>query len=332
MNSNSNSDVHPPKSLAIVVTYNAGPWIRHCITSTQESTYPLDCIVIDNGSTDGTIDILKNEYPNVPRLISKENLGFGAGNNIGLRKALAEQYDYVFLLNQDAWLQRETLETLIQFHQSHPEYGILSPIHLDRDRANMDPKFGNALSLKSSEFRNDTLFQRLKPCYQINFVNAALWLIPRETLLKVGGFNDFYFMYGEDGDYCARCLSQGMKIGVVTDAFAHHAGYNHHYKPRPRLQNIRFHIREWHCWSYETFLEFDRDFWPAVRASFHRIWIRTNQEFQKRRYTIAFAVMTGWFRFLFTLPKAKRDKFKLQHEIRPHFIEGIHDIPHFDVT
>lgn len=319
---------NPPNSLAIVVTFNAGPWIRPCISSIQKSSYPLDCMVIDNGSTDGTIQVLETEYPEVPCIISPENLGFGAGNNIGLRKALSEGYDYVFLLNQDAWLQKDTLKQLILFHQTHPDYGILSPIHLDRDGENLDPKFGNSLSMKSSAFRNDTLFQRLEPCYDVDFVNAALWLIPRRTLEQIGGFNDFYFMYGEDGDYCARCLVHGMKIGVVTEAFAHHARHNHHYKPRPLLQNLSFHIREWHSWSYETFLEFDRGFWPSIRASFHRIWIRANQEFLKRRYTIAFAVVLGWLQFLLTIPRAKRDKFKLQNEVRPHFIEesdSMHD-------
>jgi GT2 family glycosyltransferase len=277
-------------------------------------------MVIDNGSTDGTIQVLETEYPEVACIISKENLGFGAGNNIGLRKGLSDGYDYVFLLNQDAWLQRDTLERLILFHQSHLEYGILSPLHLNQEGTKMDPKFGYNLNLKSSEFRNDAFFERLKPCYDIEFVNAALWLIPRRTLEQIGGFNDFYFMYGEDGDYCARCLIHGMKIGVVTDAYAHHVRYNHHYKPRPFLDNLSFHSREWHSWSYETFLEFDRGFWSSIRASFHRIWIRANQEFFKRHYTIALAVIIGWIRFLLTIRKAKRDKFKLQNEVKPHFI------------
>lgn len=311
------------KSLAIVVTFNAGPWIRACIKSTLESSIDLDCMVIDNGSTDGTIEILRSEYPNVPCVISEKNLGFGAANNIGMRKALNEGYDYVFLLNQDAWLQANTLEQLIHFHQSNPGFGILSPIHLDRDGVNLDPKFGHSLTTKSSEFRNDALFQRLKICYEVNFVNAALWLIPRNTLEKIGGFNEFYFMYGEDGDYCARCLVHGMSIGVVANAFAHHARYNHHYKSRPFFQNLHFHTREWHSWSYETFLEFDRGFWSSIRASFHRIWIRGSQEIQKRRYVIALGVFLGWLRFLFTIPRANRDKKKLKNEVRPHFLEPI---------
>jgi len=311
-----------PQILVIVVTFNAGEWIRPCIESTQNSSLPVDTIIIDNGSTDGTIETLKSEFSEIPCIFSPLNLGFGRANNIGLKKALAEEYDYVFLLNQDAWLQKDTLKHLILFHQSRREFGVLSPMHLNRTGNSIDPKFGYSLTTKSEQFRNDSFFKRLEPCYEVNFVNAALWLIPKETLQKIGGFNEFYFMYGEDGDYCARCIEHGMKVGVVTNAFAHHARHNHHYKSRPFLKNLLFHVNEWHSWSYETFLAFDRGFLAGIRASFHRIWIRTSQEIQKRRYTIAFGVILGWFWFLLSVRKAHRDKQMLKNEVKPHFIES----------
>ena len=311
-----------PKILTVIVTFNAGTWIRTCIESTIDSTYSTDCIVIDNGSTDGTLNVLRTEYPGIKLIELNENIGFGRANNIGLTKALKDSYDYVFLLNQDAWLQTNALEVLVNFHRSNPEFGILSPIHLDRNGEKLDPKFGYNISLKSSSFRNDSFFNQLQPYYEIDFVNAALWLIPHETLKSIGGFNEFYFMYGEDGDYCARCLHHGLKIGVVTGARAQHARYNHHYKPRPFFQNILFRAREWHSWSYETFLNFDNGFVRSLIVSFERIWLRANQELFKKRYALAFAVILGWLRFLVSIPQASRDKRRFKSERKPHFIHN----------
>lgn len=108
---------------AIIVTYNPAQWLDKCLGSLKKSSVKLDVIVIDNGSTDGSIEIIKNDYPNVRLIINSENKGFGAANNQGLSIALNERADYAFLLNQDAWIEPNTIEKLIEVSQNNKGFG-----------------------------------------------------------------------------------------------------------------------------------------------------------------------------------------------------------------
>ena len=84
----------------IVVTYNGSKWIDKCFGSLVNSTIPLQIFAVDNGSSDGTPDIIRSKFPSVQVIENKENLGFGQANNIGIRQAYDAGADYVFLLNR----------------------------------------------------------------------------------------------------------------------------------------------------------------------------------------------------------------------------------------
>ena len=114
-------------SFIIIVTYNAMNWLSKCLNSCKD--YPV--VVIDNASTDETVTYIKKQFPKVHLIPQSKNLGFGQANNLGIRYALNNGADYVFLLNQDAYLQGECINQLIKIHQNNPEFGILSPIHLN---------------------------------------------------------------------------------------------------------------------------------------------------------------------------------------------------------
>jgi len=116
------------KVLVIVVTYNALQWIDRCLASLLNSTIPVDCIVIDNMSTDDTVKYIKKSYKWVHLVSSKKNLGFGQGNNIGLQYAIDNNYEFVYLLNQDAWIFPDTLRNLIDVYNLHTEYGIIKSV------------------------------------------------------------------------------------------------------------------------------------------------------------------------------------------------------------
>ena len=90
------------KILTIIVTYNGMKWLDRCLGSLRESSLKTDVVAVDNGSTDGTPEYIAANFPEVQLHCTGENLGFGRANNVGLQKAVAEGYDYVYLLNQDA--------------------------------------------------------------------------------------------------------------------------------------------------------------------------------------------------------------------------------------
>ena len=109
------------KLFVIVVTYKGKQWYDRCFVSLRESTLPVQTIVVDNASNDGTVEYIRAHFPEIHLIESKENLGFGRANNLGMRCALDQGCDYVFLLNQDAWVEPDTFEKMVAIHQQHKE-------------------------------------------------------------------------------------------------------------------------------------------------------------------------------------------------------------------
>lgn len=187
------------KVYILIVTYNGMPWLKQCLDSC--ASYPI--IIADNASSDETVCFIETNYPNVTVLKQSNNLGFGQANNIGIRYALDQGAEQVFLLNQDAYLVGSALEVLMEFQKQHPEYGVLSPIHITGDQKKLDKNFSNfMLKEKTGQFYSDfVLGNRLAAVYEVSFVNAAAWLVSKKCLESVGGFDPLFFHYGEDDNY-----------------------------------------------------------------------------------------------------------------------------------
>jgi len=213
------------KVFVIVVTYNGLKWIDKCLGSLRNSRIELQPVVIDNHSTDGTVEYIKTNYPGVHLIENSENSGFGKANNIGLEYAIKNNCDYVFLLNQDAWIEPDTISNLVEIHKRNPIYGILSPLHLSGNKEELDYNFSIYISAdRCPRFVSDLILKRaeLQEVYTINFVNAALWLICRECLEVVGGFDPIFPHYGEDDDYIYRVHYHQLKVGICPAVRACH--------------------------------------------------------------------------------------------------------------
>ncbi len=208
------------KIYIIVVTFNAEHWLSKCF----KSTVPYEVIVVDNNSSDSTVETIKAEYPHVHLIEAKENLGFGKANNLGIEYALKNNADYVFLLNQDAYLHKGCIKNLISIHHNSAEFGILSPVHLNGVGDKLDKQFSNYLSYKKNQsFYSDFVLNRpKKEVYEVPFVNAAGWLISKKCLNIVGGFDPIFFHYGEDHNYCQRLKYHNFRVGVVPDCYLRH--------------------------------------------------------------------------------------------------------------
>jgi len=108
------------KIYSIVITYNGEQWVDKCFKSLVNSNIVNHhMLAIDNGSTDNTLQLIRQNYPTVEIIETGQNLGFGKANNIGMRKAIGANADYVFLLNQDAWVQENTISQLVAFAEKH---------------------------------------------------------------------------------------------------------------------------------------------------------------------------------------------------------------------
>lgn len=218
-----------PEIHIIIVTYNAMKWAERCFTSLRKSSVPVKCIVIDNGSVDGTQDYIKNNFPEVDFTQSQTNLGFGKANNIGIEKAYKNGADFFYLMNQDAWLYEDSMAKMLEAYSNHPnqkEIGIISPIHIDGTEQYLDIFLDQYIAKNYEKTRmiSDLYFQTLKPWYEINFVNAAHWLLPKKTIETVGGFNPYFFHYGEDDEYVNRVHFHQMKVILVPGSRVVHDG------------------------------------------------------------------------------------------------------------
>lgn len=200
------------KVLVIIVTYNGMKWIDRCIGCLSQSIIPVDVFVVDNNSTDGTPTYIKEHFPNCMLIESKQNLGFGKANNLGLKYALENNYDFVYLLNQDAWIFEDTLSKLIEVYRNDSSFGILSPLQTNSECSKLDRNFEYN---SPKEMLSDISANNCRAVYETRFIMAAHWLLPKETIFSVGGFSPSFPHYGEDVDYVNRVHYHGYKVGVV---------------------------------------------------------------------------------------------------------------------
>lgn len=201
-----------PKVLVIVVTFNAMHWVDKCLGSLRESSFKPDVLVVDNCSLDGCDEYIEEHFPGIQLIRNEANVGFGAANNMGLRIAVEKDYDYVYLLNQDAWLEKDTLDTMLDAFDRTKRYAVLSPVQLSA-KGKMDAQF--AKKCKKHLHKGELVSK-------VPFVMAAHWMISRKALLTVGGFSPAFDMYGEDDNWIDRAHWFGFEAGVVNGAKAVH--------------------------------------------------------------------------------------------------------------
>ena len=219
---------NPIKVYLIIVTYNAMKWAERCFSSLRRSSVHVEVIVVDNGSTDGTQEFIKTQFPEVEFIQSAENLGFGKANNLGIEIAYKKGADFFYLMNQDAWIFEDSIEKLIDVYKGYPkqeEIGILSPMHLDGSEKKLDI-FLDKYIAQNFETRliSDLYLQAVKELYEMKFIDAEHWFIPKDTIEKVGGFNPYFFHYGEDNEYVNRLHFHGKKILLCPKSKVVHDG------------------------------------------------------------------------------------------------------------
>ena len=204
------------KILAIIVSYNFMKWVDKCLGSLVASKTDCDIMVVDNGSADETTAHIRQCYSQVILVENGRNLGFGRANNIGMEYAIAHNYDTVLLLNQDAWVQPDTLGRLVEVSSRHPDYGIISPVHLTRDCDKPERGFAEYSGIRQLDCQSDT------DLVAVPFIDAAIWLLPVSAIRKVGMFAPLFYHYGEDKDMANRMVWHGLQIGYVPHCYGCH--------------------------------------------------------------------------------------------------------------
>ena len=146
----------------------------------------------------------------------------------------------MFLLNQDAWVEPNTIEELINVSAKNPEFYLLSPVHLNKEGRGFDEGFMHyALPPFCDNFFYDSFSSCQKELYPTTFVNATAWILKIKTIHKIGLFDPIFYHYGEDKDYCNRLLFHKKQIGIVPSARVYHARESSSLNNNNFIKNIK---------------------------------------------------------------------------------------------
>ncbi len=213
------------KKLTIsIVNYNAGKYLLSCLDSLEkvQSELEFDVFVVDNASIDGSLEKAKNKYPSNNYISNKENLGFGKAHNLVLKKT---ETPYLLTLNPDCIVPGKTLSHMVKFMDENPEVGI-STCRVEKSDGSLDIASHRGFPTPWASFlyyflKNDRLYhltdRDFNKIHEVDSVVGAFMLIRKSVLDKIGYFDEDYFLYGEDIDFCFRAKHEGFKIMYVPE-------------------------------------------------------------------------------------------------------------------
>jgi len=207
----------------IVLNYNGRNVLLECLRSLYESSYShFEAIVVDNGSTDGSVEAVRKDFPGVILIENRRNLGYGAGCNVGIN---ASKGEYIVLMNNDVFVIRDWLKALLEACVKHKRVGFFQPkilFEFDKGRintaGNMIHVAGFGLCRGIGEFDRGQYDEET----EIGFASGACVLFRREILRDVGLLDPIFFAFNEDTDWGWRALLYGWRSLYVPSAVVHH--------------------------------------------------------------------------------------------------------------
>ena len=244
-----------PDVSIVIVSYNARGHLERCLEAVAEG--PYETIVVDNASTDGSVELVRERFPSVRLVALEENVGFGAANNEGMRVATGR---YFLLLNSDAWPVGNAIERLVAFADARPRVGVAGPRLVNPD-GSLQPSvrgFPTLWRLATEYF----FLRKLAPGTNLvnafygarfdhrsereaDFLMGAVLLVRRAAVEEVGAFDPDFFLYSEETDLCFRMRKAGWSVVFTPDAeFVHVGGasarpeWNRMYR-----EQLRSHLR-----------------------------------------------------------------------------------------
>ena len=207
------------KVVIIIVTYNNEATINACITSLEKQKLS-QVLVVDNASTDGTIDAVRKDFKTVKLFSLPQNRGYAGGNNFGIEKALELNCEFVLILNPDTVLEPNAITRLLSATEKHEGNGIFGPKILMEDGkriwsigGELDKKRYTAGLIGYKNLDNEGHKEK-----EVDFVSGTCMLIPRKLLEKDVRYYEKYFLYYEDVEFCVRAKQLGFHSFVVPTA------------------------------------------------------------------------------------------------------------------
>lgn len=208
----------------VILNWNGIGHLKKCLESIQFVTYsPLEVIVVDNASTDGSVEMVKKEYPKVIVVENKKNMGYCGGNNLGIKKSTGK---YVFILNNDTEVTKNFLEELVFQMEKDKKIGCIQPKIVYGADHSMLNAVGSYLTSTGFLYHygyrkksNSLQYNTYMPIYS---AKGAAMLFRREALDKVGLFDEDFFIFFEETDLCHRLWLSGYTVMYDPKSLIYH--------------------------------------------------------------------------------------------------------------
>ena len=219
----------------LVVSYNTRDDTIALIASVLTQAESAQVVVVDNGSADGSVEALRESFPQITVIAAGSNLGFARAVNVGVEAASGR---FVLLLNPDMVALPGSIDAVLRFAEDHPEYSIYGGRTVRRN-GDLEPSSCWAAptlwslfmfaTMLSTVFKGSRLFDpesmgdwRRDTVREVEIVTGCLLLIRKSVFEAVGGMDEDYFLYGEDADFCMRIRRNGGRCVIVPDAVMIH--------------------------------------------------------------------------------------------------------------
>lgn len=213
------------KVFVVILNFNSGQQIVNCLSSVLQGQNSLvKILVVDNGSKDNSLEFISDQFPSVEIIKNEQNLGFAGGNNRGIKFALDNSAEYIFLLNPDTTINRNTVKNLLEIIESDKKIGIVGMKVYSMDNkiwscgGEIDKKRFTGGLIGFGE-KDHGLYDKEK---EVDFISGAAMFVKREVFENIGPFPRDYFLYYEDVDFCLRAKKAGFKIYFTPHSIVYH--------------------------------------------------------------------------------------------------------------
>jgi GT2 family glycosyltransferase len=210
----------------IVLAYNGIDLTLECLATLRNQDYPnLHLLVVDNASTDDTVEILRAQAPDVEVLPANANLGYAGGNNLGMRHALEQGADLLFLVNNDTRLDAHCVTALVEEIRQAPTCGAVGPMVYTWDNWQTISSAGGVVDWATADAINvgaGEADQGQFAARSVDFVNGCGIMVSKTAVERVGLIDERFFMYWEETDWCVRMQEAGLDVRFQPAAKMQH--------------------------------------------------------------------------------------------------------------
>jgi GT2 family glycosyltransferase len=216
-----------PKVYIIILNFNSYQDTIECIKSLEAISYSnYEIVIVDNNSRDNSVEEISKNCPKYRLLLSKENLGYANGNNIGIKYALEQGADYICILNNDVIVEGNFLQPIIEMFDKDNTIGMVGPCICEYSDRNVVQAMGAYINLyrglAMGQHEGQEYDKINKRFIDVDYLGGACFIVKSEVIRTIGVIPENYFLFYEETEFCLRARKSGYKLVCISDSRVYH--------------------------------------------------------------------------------------------------------------